>query len=125
MKFAMSTGGKPGALHTVFTTDAAQVLEDAGEDPLLHKRPEGGLASELCPQRAPGCTRAKGLYVSIVFRGVLCMHCAVFLLYSTSYLVLKRTRRILCHDVVYSYCILLRILCCFGVPVFQTVFRSW
>ena len=75
MTFAMSTGGKPGALHTVFTTDAAQVLEDAGEDPLLHKRPEGGLAGELCQPRAPGCTRAKGLHLSIVFECVLCMYC--------------------------------------------------
>ena len=75
MKFALSTGGKPGALHTVFTTDAAQVLEDAGEDPLLHKRPEGGLAGELCQPRAPGCTRAKGLHLSIVFECVLCMYC--------------------------------------------------
>ena len=78
MKFAMSTGGKPGALHTVFTTDAAQVLEDAGEDPLLHKRPEGGLAGELCQPRAPGCTRAKGLHLSIVFQCVLCMYCVVY-----------------------------------------------
>ena len=78
MTFAMSTGGKPGALHTVFTTDAAQVLEEAGEDPLLHKRPEGGLAGELCAQRAPGCTRVKVLYVSIVFQGVLCLYCVVY-----------------------------------------------
>ena len=33
MTFAMSTGGKPGALHTVFTTDAAQVLEECWRGP--------------------------------------------------------------------------------------------
>ena len=42
---------------------------------LLHKRSEGGLEGELCQPRAPGCTRAKGLHLSIVFECVLCMYC--------------------------------------------------
>ena len=62
MTFALSTGGKPGALHTVFTTDAAQALEDAGEDPLLHKRSEGGLEGELCQPRVHAGERTASEY---------------------------------------------------------------
>jgi hypothetical protein len=39
----MTTGAKAGAMHTVMTNVVAKKYEEAGQDPLAYKLPEGGI----------------------------------------------------------------------------------
>jgi hypothetical protein len=38
-----TTGAKAGAMHTAMTNVVAQKIEEAGEEPLAYKLPEGGI----------------------------------------------------------------------------------
>ena len=73
----MATGAKAGAMHTVMTNGVAEKYEEAGEDPLAYKLPDGGI-EKVCVQ-ATGHGHPSGHHSWLTFCHVLrVVLCSVF-----------------------------------------------